>query len=111
MRWSRIALGALCAFVLVTNARAKTPEGVLLITIDTLRADHLGCYGYRGGATPTIDALAKQSVKFEHAFAAVPLTLPSHAALLTGTYPFYNGVRDQPGFRLPDEIPTLAESF
>jgi len=108
--WSRIALPALCAFALLTNARAKSPDGVLLITIDTLRADHLGCYGYRG-ATPAIDALAKQSAKFEHAFAPVPLTLPSHAALLTGTYPFYNGVRDQPGFRLPDDIPTLAEYF
>jgi len=58
-----------------------------------------------------MDALAKQAAKFEHAFAPVPLTLPSHAALLTGTYPFYNGVRDQPGFRLPDDIPTLAEYF
>ena len=111
MRWSRIALPALCAFLLLTDARAKSPEGVLLLTIDTLRTDHLGCYGYRRGATPAIDALAKQSVKFEHAFAPVPLTLPSHAALLTGAYPFYNGVRDQPGFRLPDDIPTLAEYF
>jgi arylsulfatase A-like enzyme/Tfp pilus assembly protein PilF len=82
-----------------------------MITIDTLRADHLGCYGYRRGATPTIDALAKQARKFENAFTAVPFTLPSHAALLTGTYPFCNGVRDQPGFRLSDNIPTLAESF
>ena len=87
---------------------ARSPS-VLLITIDTLRADHLGCYGYRRGATPAIDALAKQAAKFEHAFSAVPLTLPSHAALFTGTYPFYNGVRDQPGFRLPDNIPTLTE--
>jgi choline-sulfatase len=111
MRWSRIALWALCAFALLNDARAKSPAGVVLITIDTLRADHVGCYGYRRGATPAIDALAKQSAKFGHAFAPVPLTLPSHAALLTGTYPFYNGVRDQPGFRLPDDIPTLAEHF
>jgi arylsulfatase A-like enzyme/Flp pilus assembly protein TadD len=96
---------------ILTGAPAKSPGGVLLITVDTLRADHLGCYGYRGGATSTIDGLAKRSAKFEHAFAPVPLTLPSHAALLTGTYPFYNGVRDQPGFRLPDDIPTLAEYF
>jgi len=96
---------------LVAVAQAKSAGGVLLITIDTLRADHLACYGYRGAATSTMDALAKESVKFEHAYAPVPLTLPSHAALLTGTYPFYNGVRDQPGFRLPDDIPTLAEYF
>ncbi len=117
MRCSRFLLPSLCAFVLLpacagrADTRAKSPGGVLLITIDTLRADHLGCYGYRAGATPAMDALAKQSAKFEHAFAPVPLTLPSHAALLTGTYPFYNGVRDQPGFRLPDDIPTLAEYF
>ena len=121
---------ALCAFLLLAGVQAgnrglsarddegdsRAPvsphsPGVLLITIDTLRADHLGCYGYRRGATPAIDALAKQSAKFEHAFAAAPLTLPSHAALLTGTYPLYNGVRDQPGFRLADGIPTLAEYF
>lgn len=93
------------------HAQQSLRSGVLLITIDTLRADHLGCYGYLAGATPAFDALASQSVKFDHAFAAVPLTLPSHAALLTGTYPFYNGVRDQPGFRLPDDIPTVAEYF
>jgi arylsulfatase A-like enzyme/tetratricopeptide (TPR) repeat protein len=58
-----------------------------------------------------MDGLAKQAAKFEQAFAPVPLTLPSHAALLTGTYPLYNGVRDQPGFRLPDDIPTLAEDL
>ena len=108
-RWSRIVFPAFC--VLVAVAQAKSAGSVLLITIDTLRADHLGCYGYRRGSTPAIDALAGQSTKLEHAYAPVPLTLPSHTALLTGTYPFYNGVRDQPGFRLPDDIPTLAEYF
>jgi arylsulfatase A-like enzyme/cytochrome c-type biogenesis protein CcmH/NrfG len=133
MYWSHVVLRVVCTLVLLVpfqifsvqkrntkanqvgtglaGSRAKSPGGVLLITVDTLRADHLGCYGYRDGATSTIDALAKQSAKFEHAYAPVPLTLPSHAALLTGTYPFYNGVRDQPGFRLPDDIPTLAEYF
>jgi arylsulfatase A-like enzyme/Flp pilus assembly protein TadD len=110
MRWSHIVFLALCP-LLLAGERAKPSGGVLLITIDTLRADHLGCYGYQGGATPTMDALAKQGARFEHAYAPVPLTLPSHAALLTGTYPFYNGVRDQPGFRLPEDIPTLAEYF
>ena len=109
MRWCRIVLPALC--VLVAAAPAKPAGNVLLITIDTLRADHLACYGYRRAATPTMDGLAKESSKFEHAYAPVPLTLPSHVALLTGTYPFYNGVCDQPGFRLPADIPTLAEYF
>ena len=94
-----------------SSRQTAPPRSVLLITIDTLRADHLGCYGYRRGSTPTIDALAKQARQFDYAFSAVPSTLPSHAALLTGTYPFYNGVRDQPGFRLSDNIPTLAEDF
>jgi len=129
MRWRRILPAVVYTFVLLgvhaawpgaptgeatadSSARqAASSRSVLLITIDTLRADHLGCYGYRRGATPAIDALAKQATKFEHAFSAVPLTLPSHAALLTGTYPFYNGVRDQPGFRLSDNIPTLPEYF
>ena len=111
MRWRRVFLGPLCMSVLLGGTLAKPAGSVLLISIDTLRADHLGCYGYNRDSTPTIDALAKQSAKFERAFAPVPLTLPSHAALLTGTYPFYNGVRDQPGFRLPDDIPTLAEYF
>ena len=130
MRWSRTVPVALCTLVLLTGVQAEwrggparqhpqdsrakqvaPSPGVLLITIDTLRADHLGCYGYRRGATPAMDGLAKQAAKFEHAFAPVPLTLPSHAALLTGTYPLYNGVRDQPGFRLPDDIPTLAEDL
>jgi arylsulfatase A-like enzyme/Flp pilus assembly protein TadD len=107
----RISPGVLSALVLFTWARAEASDSVLLITIDTLRADHLGCYGDARAVTPAIDSLAKQSVKFEHAFAAVPLTLPSHAALLTGTYPMYNGVRDQPGFRLPRDVPTLPELF
>jgi len=104
-------LPAIFAVSLLAGTPAKPAGGVVLITIDTLRADHLGCYGYRNGATPTIDALAVRAAKFEHAYAVAPLTLPSHAALLTGTFPFTHGVRDQPGFRLPKDIPTLAEAF
>jgi arylsulfatase A-like enzyme/Flp pilus assembly protein TadD len=111
MRWGRILLLAISAVGLLAGTRGTPAGGVVLITIDTLRADHLGCYGYHGGATPAMDALAEGAAKFEHAYTTVPLTLPSHAALLTGTFPFYNGVRDQPGFRLPDNIPTLAEYF
>jgi arylsulfatase A-like enzyme/Tfp pilus assembly protein PilF len=92
------------------GAGAGRPN-VLLITIDTLRADHLGCYGDRQAATPVLDALAHEGVRFDRAFTAVPLTLPSHTAMMTGTYPFANGVRDQPGFRLGPGIPTLAEIF
>jgi arylsulfatase A-like enzyme/Flp pilus assembly protein TadD len=86
------------------------PPGVnvLLITIDTLRADYLGCYGRRSIATPNIDALAARGVRFEQAIAQVPLTAPSHASILTGTYPQVHKVRDMGGFVLDDKVPTLA---
>jgi len=85
------------------------PPSVLLITIDTLRADHLGCYGYARIKTPTIDRLASEGVRFENAYAQVPITLPSHAAILTGTYPMLNGVRDFTSPGLAANVPTLAE--
>ena len=67
------------------QAPAKPAPNVLLITIDTLRADHLGCYGYKQIKTPNIDALAAEGTRFDRAFAVVPVTLPSHASILTGT--------------------------
>ncbi len=81
---------------------------LVLFTIDTLRADHLGCYGYRNIRTPNIDALAREGARFERAFTTVPVTLPSHAALLTGTYPMYNGMHDFSGNKLNASQPTLA---
>ena len=82
---------------------------VLLLTIDTLRADHLGCYGYHGVETPHIDRLAEDGVLFINATCQVPLTLPSHCSILTGTYPMHHGVRDNAGFYLDDNKTTLAE--
>ena len=84
---------------------------VILITVDTLRADHLGCYGDSGIETPAIDALAREGVVFRRAISQVPLTGPSHAALLTGTYPAWNGFQSwsDPGLR--PGVPTLAEVF
>jgi len=84
---------------------------VLLITIDTLRADRLGCYGDREAATPVLDALAARGVRFPDAVAHVPLTLPSHATILTGLTPLKHGVRDNAGFVLGPSIRTLAEQF
>jgi choline-sulfatase len=81
---------------------------VVLISVDTLRADHLPTYGYHGVETPALDALARDSVVFENAISQVPLTLPSHASLFTGLLPFANGVRDNVGYRLGKEQPTLA---
>ncbi|MGE5278845.1 MAG: sulfatase-like hydrolase/transferase, partial [Acidobacteriota bacterium] len=81
---------------------------VVLISVDTLRADHLPVYGYRGVSTPAFDALAKDSIVFENAVSHVPLTLPSHVTILTGLLPFQNGVRDNLGYRLDATRPTLA---
>ncbi len=85
------------------------PPSVLLITLDTVRADRLGCYGYSRIETPAIDQLAAEGVRFENAYAQVPITLPSHAVILTGTYPMFNGVRDFTSPGLPSDVPTLAE--
>jgi choline-sulfatase len=86
---------------------ARRAPNVLLITIDTLRADALGAYGHGGGVTPAIDRLASAGVRFEAAHAHTVLTLPSHASILTGRYPFAHGVRDNAGFRLASTIETL----
>ncbi len=79
---------------------------MLLISVDTLRADHLGCYGYPRATSPHLDALAAEAVRFETAIAPAPWTLPSHAALLTGTHPWLLGIRD--GQAAVPEVPTLA---
>src|SRR5882762_8416885 len=81
---------------------------VVVITIDTLRADHLGCYGYKQIRTPNIDALAADSVRFERAYTPVPVTLPAHTAIFTGTYPLLSGMHDFSGNKLSPNQPTLA---
>jgi arylsulfatase A-like enzyme/Flp pilus assembly protein TadD len=81
---------------------------VLLVTIDTLRADHVGAYGQTGSLTPTIDGLAKDGLRFARTYAHVPMTLPSHASLLTGAYPTRTGVRDNGAFRLDDRWDAIA---
>ena len=87
---------------------ARTREqNVLLITIDTLRADALGCYG-GPAATPNLDRLAADGIRFDFAHAHSVVTLPSHASMLTGLYPFQHGVRDNSGYRLPAGTATLA---
>ncbi len=101
--------GAVFAQVDSSHLPPRTP--VLLITIDTLRADHLSCYGSRRVRTPAIDGLAAQGVRFDHALAQVPITPPSHAVILTGTYPMFNGVRGFTSGPLPSGVGVLAEAF
>ena len=88
------------------DPRSTPISNVVLISIDTLRADHLGAYGYRKSVTPNLDQLAGEGIVFEHAYTPVPLTLPAHTSLLTGEYPPKNGVRDN-GEALPASAPTL----
>ncbi len=82
---------------------------VILITLDTTRADHLPAYGYSGVRTPALDALAGNGVVFDECAAASPLTLPSHATIMTGTYPTHHGVRVNGNTALGDSQTTLAE--
>jgi arylsulfatase A-like enzyme/tetratricopeptide (TPR) repeat protein len=83
--------------------------GLVLVTIDTCRADRIGCYGARAPRTPAIDGLAERGVLFVDASAPAPLTLPSHCSILTGLYPDRHGVRDNGADALPEEATTLAE--
>ncbi len=89
--------------------RARPP--VILISVDTLRADRLPAYGFTGVETPAIDGLRRDGVLFTRAFSHVPLTLPSHLSMLTGRMPFEHGVRDNAGYELPAEVRTLAEEL
>lgn len=103
-----IFVGALWLFhgALVSS---KDIRRVVLISIDTCRADYLGCYGYHRPTTPNIDKLAAQSVLFENTISPVPITLPSHSSMLTGTIPPYHGVHNNSDYKLGESNVTLAE--
>jgi choline-sulfatase len=91
-----------------TSAPALRPLSLVVVTIDTLRPDHLGCYGYSKIETPAIDAIAKSGVLFENAVTQTPLTPPSHASIFTGLYPTKHHVRNTGGFILQPSSTTLA---
>ncbi|MCH7993436.1 MAG: sulfatase-like hydrolase/transferase [Planctomycetes bacterium] len=105
--------------IAITNRTDRWPAGfskgsasgfnLLLITLDTTRADHLGCYGYETAQTPVLDGLASSGVRFAHALTAVPITLPSHATILTGLYPPHHGARNNGDLTLDGSQVTLAE--
>jgi arylsulfatase A-like enzyme/Tfp pilus assembly protein PilF len=92
-------------------AGANRGANVLLVTIDTLRADHVGAYGSPLGLTPTLDRFAREGLRFDVTYAHVPLTLPSHTTIMTGMYPVANGVHDNGSFRLDGKRPTLARTL
>ena len=89
--------------------RQDPPQNVILITLDTTRADHLGSYGYQRGETTVFDDFGKNGVVFERAFASAPITLPSHTSILTGLYPPEHGLRLNGLGYLPTEVPILSE--
>lgn len=110
-----LALGALAA---ACQPQGPSPSSLdlagrnlVVITIDTLRADRLGAYGDSQAATPVIDALAREGVRFANCYSSVTLTMPGHATLFTGRYPFAHGVRVNGIHYLPEAELTLAEQF
>src|SRR5574338_90080 len=104
-----LLLAALLAACGRGAAPASDPARFVLVTIDTLRADHVGCYGDPKATTPTLDALAARGVRFETAISPAPITLPSHTTLLTALDPPEHGVRSNGRYRLREGAPTLAE--
>ena len=98
-----------CTQTVVETPGAKAKPSVLLVTLDTTRADAMGTYGHAGAKTPNFDALAAQGVRFDRAYATVPLTTPSHASMLPGLYPPRHGVHNNGDAILPDDVDTLAE--
>src|SRR6266550_6283674 len=89
-------------------AQNSVRPNVLLVTIDTLRPDHLNCYGYHQIQTPAINSLAADGIRFDQAYTPIPITLPSHSVILTGTYPMMNGMHDFSGNNLNPEQASLA---
>lgn len=90
---------------------ARTRPSLVLVTLDTTRSDHIGCYGAASARTPVIDGLAAKGTRYARAITASPLTLPAHSALLTGLDPPEHGLRDNGVGILPADVPTLAEAL
>ncbi len=105
LAFAALALGALAGGSRAGAAR----RNLVLITLDTTRADHLGAWGWPYAHTPNLDALAARGTRFVRCDTAAPITLPSHASILTGLYPPRHGVRDNGTFALSAQVPTLAE--
>lgn len=95
----------------IRQALGSEQPNVILVTIDTLRADYLGSYGSKRVETPHLDRLAREGARFTNAATTVPFTLPAHSSIMTGTYPPYHGVRENVGYALGEDVPTLAATL
>ena len=111
-RYLRLSVLGLSLFTwgkrLASVPGSEARPDVIFITIDTLRADHLGCYGYTSIQTPNIDALARSAARFTQAYTPTPITLPAHSAIFTGSFPMATGMHDFSGNKLPANTATLA---
>ena len=101
-----VIIASMCSYFIIS---AKRIERIVLISIDTCRADYLSCYGYSRNTTPNIDELAKEGILFENVISPVPLTLPAHSSMFTGTIGPYHGVHDNTHYKLASSNITLAE--
>jgi choline-sulfatase len=109
-----VPFGVLATLPLAAESKSRPTQrrpNVILVTLDTLRADRLGCYGAKDVATPAMDSLARDGFVFERAIAQVPLTVPSHDAIMTGMYPFQTGVQDFTSPPLPSDFQTIAQAL
>lgn len=108
-----LLLGAAIVFFMSRSRTAPqaAPTSLLLITLDTTRADRIGCYGDRLAKTPALDALAAEGVLFANCYSPVPLTLPAHCSLFTGRWPMAHGVRNNGSYKLGEAETTLAEKL
>ena len=108
-----LVVGAAIGTVWLRRGPIRPPHApnILLVTLDTTRADRLGAYGYGLGRTPHLDRLAADGVVFERAIAVAPITLPSHASMFSGQYPFTHGIRNNGGAALSETVPTLATAL
>jgi arylsulfatase A-like enzyme/DNA-binding SARP family transcriptional activator len=106
----RLALGLALAWTGAAGA-GEPPPNVVLVTLDTTRADHLGAWGHPHARTPRLDALAARGRRYARCDTAAPVTLPAHATILTGLFPPRHGVRDNGTFALAAGIETVAERF
>jgi len=88
---------------------APNPTNVVVVSLDTTRADRFGCYGFPSAHTPNFDEFSTAAVRFENAITAAPITLPAHTTIMTGTYPVFHGVHDNDGYVVNDDVTTLAE--
>lgn len=113
---SRIVVGVVALVLVLAIAWRWWPSapphpGIVLVTIDTLRVDRVGAYGSRTVRTPALDRLASEGLRFDAAYATVPLTLPSHVSILSGQLPVEHTVRTNDGYQVPESVPLVAEAL